>query len=180
MDSKMKSLVALLCLCVCCNASRILENDALFIAPQNPSAFDPNLNLVMANGGTPAPNSATGLPCDEAPEMKSWSSSAINSTENKTNELEIKLKEDRTQGDAEKGKTLVYTVLSKGPVAPSGPSKRGNAAINGQGLARSMAPPAVYNKAESRQSGGVGHMEVEGDGKKRILGSAPSKGGAGH
>ncbi|GLJ49000.1 hypothetical protein SUGI_1033760 [Cryptomeria japonica] len=60
---------------------RILENNPPFIAPQNPSAFDPNLNLVMANGGTLALNSQFGLPCDEAPEMKSWSSSVINDRE---------------------------------------------------------------------------------------------------
>ncbi|GLJ31545.1 hypothetical protein SUGI_0633080 [Cryptomeria japonica] len=35
----------------------------------------------MANGGTPAPNSQFGLPYDEAPEMKSWISSAIKGTE---------------------------------------------------------------------------------------------------
>ncbi|GLJ21396.1 hypothetical protein SUGI_0393910 [Cryptomeria japonica] len=88
--------------CFCRRNMQDLENDALFITRQNPSAFNPNLNLVMANGGTLAPNSQTGLPCDKAPEMKSWSSSAFNATKNKTNELETKLKEDQTWGDAEK------------------------------------------------------------------------------
>jgi hypothetical protein len=91
----MKYFAALFCIFLCCNASRILETDLLFIAPQNPSAFDPNLNLVMTNG-----DSQTGLHCEEAPEMRSWSSSAINATENKTREVEIKLKEDRTRVDA--------------------------------------------------------------------------------
>lgn len=138
-------------------SGRLLEN-SLFFDPGNPSAFDPNLNSVVADGSrlqTADGHVEQGpVKCDE--EINLWSTS---STENvtKENTLSFRLstpsvekaeKKPQLPADSAEKAEGVFNLLPKGTVTPSGPSPKVNSMVTEQRLSKSGNSP------------GVGHMQI--------------------
>ncbi|GLJ15451.1 hypothetical protein SUGI_0253630 [Cryptomeria japonica] len=158
---RMKMFVALLCLVAVlgfaplCSGARVLVENEFGANPQKNSGFYTKIKFLVADD--------IRVPCEEGENERRPSATGDMSG------LTFKFNENRTRDVAkvrsgESGK-MVYSILPKGPVTPSGPSPKHNGFINGERLSKSKPSPAV------------GHMQISG--KKRTLRSTPSQ-GAGH
>lgn len=168
-------------------SGRLLENN-LFIASDNSWAFNPNLNSVVDDGSRLEKDAV--LHCDQ--EISHWSSSSEKNSMKEQNELSFRLsptdiqnKNKADESPASNKAEVVFHLLPKGKVTPSGPSPKVDSMVTEQRLSKSKRSP------------GVGHMQMirpksqniegdiskshrsDGDDKrnKRKLRSIPSPGG---
>jgi len=131
-------------------SGRLLENN-LFIASDNQSAFNPNLNSVVDNGSRLEKDAV--LHCDE--EISPWSGSSEKSAAKDQNKLSSRLspvivqnKNKADEAPASDRAESVFHLLPKGNVTPSGPGPKVNSMVTEQRL------------STSKRSPGVGHMQM--------------------
>lgn len=131
-------------------SGRLLQNN-LFIASDNPLAFDPSLKSILDNGSRLQKDVELHCGQEIGPGSSSWEKNGMKD-ENKLSfrlsprrvQNENKVDESPASNDAEG----VFHLLPKGKVTPSGPSPKVNPMVTEQRLSKSKRSP------------GVGHMQM--------------------